>query len=179
MTNPVSGSDAWDMTPVNAVDNDGGHEAVEVSGDVQLTAGYHAIRVDYFQSLWAKSLVVKMNGTPVADDALARWVDVTSVITRPSLARVVRCGSVPVALYDLRGKRIGEFADKAIAMRELQLKCGMGIAIVRAQYKHLGAESAAKLIVRYLCAWLCTLGKFNGRLPPPAAAMAMRALACT
>jgi hypothetical protein len=68
--------------------------------------------------------------------------------TRPSFSHIVGSGSVPVTLYDLRGERLGEFADKASAIRDLQLRhCGgIGIVVAAAKSRSSGVR-AAKLIL--------------------------------
>jgi len=48
------------------VDNDGQHEAVEASGTVRLSKGYHAITVDYFEAAGGEALSVRWASDSIA-----------------------------------------------------------------------------------------------------------------
>jgi hypothetical protein len=89
------------------VNNDGNHAAQERSGTAQLTAGYHAIRVAYFQSGGGKSLTVSWQGQDfdkgtIPDSLLSHTPDLATA-NGPSLSHVPDRMSMQVRVIPGKG----------------------------------------------------------------------------
>jgi hypothetical protein len=62
-------SDDGSLLTINGnsvINNDGVHGSRERSATVELTAGFHAVRVDYFQLLWGSALNLQWSGPGIS-----------------------------------------------------------------------------------------------------------------
>ena len=114
------------------VDNDGSHGTQSASGAIGLTAGKHAISVEYFEAGGEQVLTVSWGGPGVTTGQIpagALYRATGATVLRPATTRgIIRKNGLAVELFGIDGKRSASTAEPAIRNRGRA-----GVCIVRAK----------------------------------------------
>jgi hypothetical protein len=112
------------------VDNDGQHAATEVSGQMGLAAGMHAIRVEYFQNGGTQTLEVLWEGPGISSRSQIPGSNLyhegQSTYVRSFIPAANRAADRMV-IYDVRGRVLGELSGSMLLPTSLDVSTGIRI----------------------------------------------------